>query len=219
MSTDLDISITAHQINQLHEKATKSVADAIGYAKEAGMHLLAVKTSLPHGQFGSWVKENLVVSQRQAQRYITAYKNKMPEVSPLVKCDTMSDSAIEYSHDRLHNPQWIPEPDTWYSAGLDIGGFWIVPDSKFPNAFHISKFCAPPGIDTQRRDIEWDPIYSCTKQSVDADKVECTLIFYGLMNPKDVVWDVQKAPSQSLPFGQFEGDADPYILTKGDNYA
>ncbi|MBU3582023.1 DUF3102 domain-containing protein [Polynucleobacter sp. AP-Capit-er-40B-B4] len=219
MSDLLDFSIAATQINQLHEKATRSAEDAIGYAKEAGMHLSTVKKSLTHGQFGSWVKENLAVTQRQAQRYIAAYKAKKPEINTLPKSDVMSDFEKEYFHERLHNPQWIPEEDTWYCAGLDTGGFWIVPDSKFTNAFHISKFSAPPGIDTSRTDIEWDLLYSCTKHSVDADKVECTLVFYGLMNPRDVIWNIKKAPGQSLPFGQFDSDADSSALTKGSNDA
>ena len=203
----MNLVLAANEINLLHEKASNSAAEAIGYAKEAGMRLLAAKESLPHGQFGPWVKENLTVSHRQAQRYITAYKGKKVKTSALPEYDTMSHLERQHFLNRLKNPQWIPEEGTWYSVGLDIGGFWVVPDSKFSGAFHISKFSAPPGIDTSRTDIEWLPLYRCTQRSVDADKVDATLIFFGLPNPEKLDWQTYKAPGQSLPFGQFEDHA------------
>lgn len=218
MGNILDTS-SAKKIELLHEKATKSAADAISYAKEAGKLLLAIKDAIPHGSFGSWIQDNLTVSHRQAQRYISAYKGKAMRPKSLSKYDTMSDSDNEYFHERLKNPQWIPEADTWYSAGLENGGFWIVPDSRFTNAFHISVFTAPLGVDTSRTDIEWDTILSCTKHSVGANLVECSLVFYGLKNPKNVDWHTHKAPGQSVPFGKFEDDSNSSVLTKGNNDA
>lgn len=219
MDRNLDLLASANNINQLHQQATKCANDAIDYAEQAGRLLLAAKESLPHGEFGKWINQNLLISKRQAQRYIEAYKGKKQKVSSLPKSDVMSDSDREHFFERLNSPQWIPEAGTWYSAGLSIGGFWVVPDSKFLNTFHISKFSVPPGIDTSRCDLEWTPTYSCTKHSVDADKVESTLIFFGLNDPKSVIWDIHKAPGQSLPFGQFEDDSDSYAPIKGSNDA
>lgn len=206
MSNIFDISNSAAEINRLHEKAAKSAADAIGYAKEAGKLLLEAKEALPHGSFSTWIQYNLTVSHRQAQRYINAYKGKITQAKYLSKSDMMSDSEKEHFFNVLKKPQWIPQEGVWYTAGLDIGAFWVIPDSKFSNAFHISKFSAPPSVDKTKSDIEWIPNYECTKSSVDANKVEASLIFFGLINPHNVEWNTSIREGQPLPFGQFEYD-------------
>jgi hypothetical protein len=57
-------------INQLHEEVFRAVRMAVTKAVELGNKLQAVKDSLPHGRFGSWVTENCNFDDRLARRYM-----------------------------------------------------------------------------------------------------------------------------------------------------
>lgn len=66
----------AAQIQAHHDAAHNAADKAIEHAKQAGVLLLEVKASLPHGEFTKWVDVHLTVSQRQAQRYMAAAQGK-----------------------------------------------------------------------------------------------------------------------------------------------
>lgn len=83
----------AAQIQAHHDAAHNAADKAIEHAKQAGVLLLEVKASLPHGEFTKWVDVHLTVSQRQAQRYIAAAQGKalpVRAIAPPVKNDTVS---------------------------------------------------------------------------------------------------------------------------------
>jgi hypothetical protein len=58
-------------IQQDLAEANRAAADAaLPYHQAAGEKLLEAKASLAHGEFESWIKRNLKISQRQARRYM-----------------------------------------------------------------------------------------------------------------------------------------------------
>ena len=92
----LPIQTIIDQINTHHKNATKHAKDAIESAKAAGELLLHVKATLPHGMLTSWIKANLNVSDRQAQRYMAVAQGKPVPLRKLAgKTDTVSVFAEE----------------------------------------------------------------------------------------------------------------------------
>ena len=90
-STELmvvDSSIIA-EINREHELAQQASKTAVEHGSRAGALLLQVKESLPHGDFGAWLVENVTVSDRQAQRYMRHAKG-LPVLRTISKSDTVS---------------------------------------------------------------------------------------------------------------------------------
>ncbi|MBK9442975.1 MAG: DUF3102 domain-containing protein [Comamonadaceae bacterium] len=82
----------ADQINAAHQQAIAHADKAIEFAKQAGDLLLEVKAGLSHGEFLPWVKNNLEVTPRQAQRYMAAAQKK-PKPIGADKCETVSHLA------------------------------------------------------------------------------------------------------------------------------
>jgi hypothetical protein len=65
----------ADDINREHQAAETAARSAIAHALQAGLLLIEAKRRLPHGEFLPWLKENCVVSERQAQNYMRAARN------------------------------------------------------------------------------------------------------------------------------------------------
>jgi hypothetical protein len=84
----VDSSIIA-EINREHELAQQASKTAVEHGSRAGALLLQVKESLPHGEFGAWLVENVTVSERQAQRYMRHAKG-LPVLRTISKSDTVS---------------------------------------------------------------------------------------------------------------------------------
>lgn len=89
-----NLSTWAADINAAHADAVKHATSAIDYAKKAGELLLRVKQKLPHGAFGGWLEANCSVSERQAQRYMSAAQGKPVPVREIAKSDTVSDLPV-----------------------------------------------------------------------------------------------------------------------------
>ena len=66
----------ADEINRLQHLATKSANEAMEHAKAIGLLLIQKKAELPHGEYGKWVDANLLVTMRQAQRYVNVAEGK-----------------------------------------------------------------------------------------------------------------------------------------------
>ena len=60
----------AVEIREKHRQATECASQAVQLAREAGDLLIQAKAALPHGQWGTWVKENCDLSERTAQSYM-----------------------------------------------------------------------------------------------------------------------------------------------------
>ena len=85
------LDTNTNEINRLHNLAQASASDAVEYAKQAGLLLIEEKKKLKHGQFLSWITDNLSVSVRQAQRYMDVANGKPVAIRSLTdKYDTMS---------------------------------------------------------------------------------------------------------------------------------
>lgn len=61
----------AERINMLHRAAKELSGAAVKYAIATGIELLRVKKSLPHGEFGDWIKTACMFSPRTASNYMT----------------------------------------------------------------------------------------------------------------------------------------------------
>jgi hypothetical protein len=104
--TDID-KTTAAEINRHHLLARGHADAAIQHAVDAGRLLLQVKTQLMHGEWLPWLRANLEVSPRQAQRYIAAFEQRTKPV----KCDIVSHlpdgTTAALKHQPAKAPRWI----------------------------------------------------------------------------------------------------------------
>lgn len=67
---------TAQKINALHNDIESLLNQGINKAIEIGELLTAKKTELPHGEFGKWITDNLIFSDRTARNYMRLFENK-----------------------------------------------------------------------------------------------------------------------------------------------
>ena len=67
---------TERRINELHNELTGLLNSSLDKAIEIGLLLTEKKAELKHGQFGKWIEENLVFSDRTARNYIKLFENK-----------------------------------------------------------------------------------------------------------------------------------------------
>ena len=87
-----DLSGTTEQrINSLHEGLKALLQRGIEQALEIGKLLTEKKSELKHGQLGQWIRDNLIFSERTAQRYMNLFETdpRLRELitSPrLIKC-------------------------------------------------------------------------------------------------------------------------------------
>ena len=207
-----DISqVTRTEINRLHELATKTASDAIEYAKQAGVLLLKVKDELPYGVFGKWLDQNLSVSARQAQRYMAAAQGKAIPIEELAdeydalpqltRNDTvshlsnyLSQQEIDSLVDGTWTPNWKPEAGCWYITATELGAYWVVPDLKRPDLFHVSRFYSDGPEDD-------GGLFDRTRWAELADLVEIRLKGFQLAEPGKANWKIYKKAGLSGPFG------------------
>jgi len=72
-----DLSGTTEQrINSLHEGLKALLQRGIEQALEIGKLLTEKKSELKHGQLGQWIRDNLIFSERTAQRYMNLFDNR-----------------------------------------------------------------------------------------------------------------------------------------------
>jgi len=67
---------TAQEINTLHKGLESLLHQSIDIALQIGELLTAKKAELKHGEFGPWIKDNLIFSNRTAQRYMNLFENR-----------------------------------------------------------------------------------------------------------------------------------------------
>jgi hypothetical protein len=150
---------TIGEINHLHQLATQKAHEAVDYARQAGLLLLAVKKELPHGQFGPWIEANLQVSVRQCQRYMNVAEGNEVSIRDIAdKNDTMSHLQAAFTEAELDQitagtwvPSWVPEDGHWYVTQTAGGSYWVVPDLVNPLLFHVSRLYDDPENDDEMR--------------------------------------------------------------------
>lgn len=176
----------AAEINRLHDLAGQHAALAVEHAKRAGSLLLEVKAQLPHGEFLPWVRANVRVTPRQAQRYIAAAQGKEP--APKLKSDTMS--HLEVDAPRLFpgetpTPEFLPDAGHCYIAGKPQGAVYLVePSSRHPGYLYVSR-------------LNEDGTCDYTRRPVAAPYVEMTLQHFGMAAPAMASWRFK--PSAGVP--------------------
>lgn len=113
------IANLASEINAAHQMASKLAGEAIDHAKRAGELLIEVKEQLPHGQFQTWLHENVSVSVRQAQRYMAAALGKKLPVRAIAnRIDGKSDTVS-------HLPEWLPKNGEVAFVDFKGEGDWL----------------------------------------------------------------------------------------------
>ena len=146
----LPIQTIIDQINSHHKNATKHANDAVESAKAAGELLLHMKATLPHGTLTSWIKANLNVSDRQAQRYMAVAQGKPVPLRKLAgKTDTVSVlQPTAQSKGIWKNGKWEPERGCMYLFKEDGGTYWVLPSSVEGKWFHVCKHYHGPRMST-----------------------------------------------------------------------
>jgi hypothetical protein len=169
----------ATEINRWHDLATEHAAQAVEHAQRAGALLLEVKAMLPHGEFLPWVRANVHVTARQAQRYMAAAQGKQP--APKLKSDSTSHlSAPQANGPTPTAPDWQPRPNYMPRDGhkcLCVGDgrtYVVEPSLAHPGFWFVS--------------VMREEDYDCQARPIRADWVELTLEFYGLKCASAAEW-------------------------------
>lgn len=206
---------TSTEINRLHQLATKTATEAVGYAKQAGELLLNVKDQLPYGVFGDWIEQDLTVSARQAQRYMAAAQGERIPIRELASdYDTVSHlpSGLTPAEaasiiDGTWTPKWKPEVGHWYSTDTKQGAYWVVPDMKLPDRFHVSRLYS----NGSKNDGN---LFDGTRWAESADRVEISLKLYQLAGPDKAIWNTYKKTGLDAPFGAPEHHGKFKVIAK-----
>lgn len=96
-----DIDIEKEEVLQLHAEIGESFRMSVKKAIRIGELLTSIKQRIGHGQWGSWVEENLPFSQRSAERYmaLTAVQIKIDSLSHLGLFDAYKLLPHKLRHD------------------------------------------------------------------------------------------------------------------------
>jgi hypothetical protein len=199
-----ELSNKVNEINELHKLAITSANEAVNYAKQIGQLLLEAKAELPHGKFLNWLKDNIEVSQRQAQRYMQAASGKDLRLSDFnPKNDMMSVLSTDQLFEKCQNPKWVPKIGHWYTAHFNLSGYWVVPSKSDENYFHITRFYSLEDI-IDREDDDWETFFSGTRWPVHYLSVDRQLYNFGISYPERLKWHSHKDEGLDRPFGEPE---------------
>jgi len=128
------------QINTHHENVQKQIIDATESAIAIGNLLQEVKANLPHGELIPWIEKHLIISVRQAQRYMTAAKRKSFPLRNLIgKYDTVSHLPRPKNMGTWKGDRWEPEAGCFYLFKEDEANYWVHPFEAGSNWFHVCK--------------------------------------------------------------------------------
>lgn len=205
---------TVNEINRLDQLARTAASDAVELARQAGVLLLKVKDQLPHGEFSQWLKANVTVSQRQAQRYMAVAQGKSISIRALtVKNDTVSllDSPKKTSQDK-----WIPEEGYMYFFKDTAGAnYWVTPSIEPAGGYHVCKHYNGERLSSKDYFLHYtilseihDEDFTCqyyigTRRPVDVKfGVYSVLHSYGLYDIKGSLLFESECDSLHRPFGE-----------------
>ena len=169
----------ASEINALHKSAIENAELAVSKAIDAGKLLLKVKSSLKHGEFTAYVKDELNLSLRQCQRYMAAAKGKKPlQLSDLnVKSDIMSFLK--------KTEQFFPLPGMVYMLPTDNGEdikALVECYAEHPEFFFVTVY-GDPTMEHRHTTI----------RPVESIMVHHNLEFFGLESPYKRKWKFKKS--------------------------
>ena len=201
---------TAAEINRHHDLARSKATEAMNHAMEAGKLLLEAKAGLEHGAWSAWLQSNVMVTPRQAQRYMALAQGKPLPIRMIAKNYTVSylPKAMPASlhREEIKPATWTPTPGHWMHVVADGAAWWVVPSIEHPGFFHISKVWSLAEPEAADVGTDWDgeSMYDGTKRPVRSDVVEQFLKFFGMTDPALADWGVCNKPGLSRPFGEPE---------------
>jgi hypothetical protein len=138
------------EINRQHLLAQAAANDAIEHAKAAGVLFLEIKSRLKHGQFLHWIRGNVKVSLRQAQRYMAVAQGTTIPLRRLIeKSDTVSHLSDVSDRGTWKNRQWQPNRGYVYVFNEDGADYWVTPSNHKPMGFLICKHYAGERISSE----------------------------------------------------------------------
>lgn len=108
------LSSHAKRINGLHEGIAANLRQSLHDAIEIGGLLAQVKASLPHGEWGAWIGENLTFTARTATNYIKLHEER----DRLLKSETVSDLAGAYR--LLREPKLPPNAKIEIVSDIEV---------------------------------------------------------------------------------------------------
>ena len=163
----------ASEINHHHQLACLRAGEAVSHAVEAGKLLLAVKATLPHGEFGDWLQSNIRVTPRQAQRYMAAAQGKPTPVRALAS-NTTPVSFLEVNDgEAIHIERVL---GNWQDLAM------IFPHADAPGFFHYAFITGKVGENGS---------CSYTKRAVNA-KTITTMVNRDMSMPKLNELDIER---------------------------
>jgi DNA-directed RNA polymerase specialized sigma24 family protein len=94
------LKASARKVNRLHKERKGLKQQRRELAEEIGKELIEVKAALPHGEFGTWIENNCLFTERTAQSYMKFVKEEVETLREArgVKSATVADfddSVIE----------------------------------------------------------------------------------------------------------------------------
>lgn len=169
-----DIDIEKKEVLQLHAEIWESFRMSVEKAIRIGELLTSIKQRIGHGQWGSWVEENLSFSQRSAERYmaLTAIRIKIDSVSDLSLFDAYKLLPHKLQHDskvkpgtmlRLTKDGYVPEEE-------------LEPESETPGAIEIPE----PEIVEAKESDESDEMVPDVKPDEAVQTVESESVLRGI---------------------------------------
>ena len=212
---DIQTSI-AIELNKLHALAIGTARQAVDYAKQVGELSLQVKAQLPHGEFGRWRENNTALSERTCQRYMAVAMGKEVSIRTLagkpVTVSVLPRGLIEEEVDSLIDgnwvPKWKPQAGYWYITTTENGAYWVVPDLKRPDLFHVSRLYSEDPEDDD------SGLFDGTRWAESADLVEIRLKAFQLAEPDKAIWKTRKKEGLDQPFGAPEGHCKIKVVSK-----
>lgn len=165
-----EIDTAAAEINRLHELAQMQVTQVIENASRIGRMLIEVKDKQPKGAFHAWVRSNLTVSVRQAQRYMECAQGKPVRRRHLsVRRDTLvshSPKENDRSEGIWENEVWLPESGFSYKFDED-GTYWVT--SAKNGGFHVCKLYSGERLSSAGRNWRYTILADVTDADIEFD--------------------------------------------------
>jgi hypothetical protein len=215
----MQVQDTINQIKHHHLHAQSKANEAVAHAKAAGDLLLQVKDSMPHGYFTSWIRKNLPISERTAQRYMAVSLGKSVPVRQLTAKNDKRVSVLKNPEDqgRVVEGKWLPNYGFHYCYATDDASFWVVPSTRL-HGFHVSKLYSTerdPNVDPEiyadpddpNDEREWDGMshYNGTRHPMPSNMIDGFLRhILEMPDPTTVHWLSFPGEGLERPFGEPE---------------
>lgn len=192
--TTITATITA-DIAHHHAQALVKAGEAVAHAQQVGKLLQQVKDTLAHGQWLTWLAENVSFSPRQAQRYLQVAAGR-PLPIRAANTTRVSHSEADAPRNVPGDPEpfgFVPEAGHCYASLQPDGTLYLVePSSKWPGFFFVTRL------------YQDGETYDCTRRPVRADFVGENLSYYGLADATAVAWKVKASTGVLEAMGTFE---------------